>query len=64
MTKESPRTFNVQLTHDEANTILESLGHMPFMRVYKIIEKIHLQASLAAPAKPVKSKTKAKAKKK
>lgn len=32
------------LTIDEVNTILESLGKGPFVEVYKIIEKIHLQA--------------------
>lgn len=37
--------INVQLTTEEANTVLEALGNLPFVRVYKIIEKIHLQAA-------------------
>ena len=33
----------LNFTLDEVNTILEGLGHLPFMRVYRIIEKIHVQ---------------------
>lgn len=36
--------IELQLTLDEVNTVIEALGHMPFMRVYRIIEKIHVQA--------------------
>ncbi len=32
------------LSIDEVNTIIEALGKSPFVDVYKIIEKIHLQA--------------------
>lgn len=33
-----------ELSDQEANIIIEALGHLPFMKVYKLIEKIHLQA--------------------
>lgn len=33
------------LSKEEANTIIEALGQLPFKNVYKIIEKIHLQAN-------------------
>jgi hypothetical protein len=59
------RTIKLEFTYEEANTILENLGEMPFMRVYRIIEKIHEQASasalskrpaIKAPAKPGKKR--------
>lgn len=43
MSKE--RELTVSLTLDEVNTVLEGLGHLPFMKVYRIIEKIHMQAT-------------------
>jgi len=52
MTKnENNRSVQLELTLEEANTVIEALGHMPFMRVYRIIEKIHLQASNQASPK-------------
>jgi hypothetical protein len=36
--------ITLDLTEKEANIIIEALGHLPFMKVYKLIEKIHLQA--------------------
>jgi len=36
----------LKLTIDELNTVIESLGKQPFIEVYKIIEKIHLQAKM------------------
>jgi hypothetical protein len=36
--------LNIQLSLDEANTVLEALGQMPFVRVYRIIESIQQQA--------------------
>lgn len=41
--------ITLTFTIEETNTLLEALGHMPFMRVYRIIEKIHLQAGTQAP---------------
>ena len=32
-------------TPEEANLIIEGLGSLPFKNVYKLIEKIHLQAN-------------------
>jgi hypothetical protein len=32
-------------TQDEANTLIKGLGCLPFKDVYKIIEKIHIQAN-------------------
>ena len=37
--------ITVKFTTEEANTVLEALGNLPFVRVYKIIEKVHLQAA-------------------
>ena len=39
---EGKKTF--ELSEEDANIIIEALGHLPFMKVYKLIEKIHLQA--------------------
>ena len=36
--------IQLELTEKEANIIIEALGHLPFMKVYKLIEKVHLQA--------------------
>ncbi len=37
--------IKLNLTVEEVNVIIEALGQLPFIKVYKIIEKIHLQAS-------------------
>ena len=42
--KEIAHNIKLELNAQEANTIIEALGHLPFMRVYKLIEKVHLQA--------------------
>lgn len=42
--KQIEEKITLDLTEKEANIIIESLGHLPFMKVYKLIEKIHLQA--------------------
>jgi hypothetical protein len=39
------KNVTLTLTLDEANIILEGLGHLPFNKVFKVIEKVHLQAS-------------------
>ncbi len=56
---ESKKQITLQLDLQEVNTILKALGAMPFMEVYRIIEKIHVQASepAALPAKPAPRKT-------
>ena len=36
--------IQLELTEKEANIIIEALGYLPFMKVYKLIEKVHLQA--------------------
>ncbi len=36
--------LSLNLTISEINQILESLGHMPYIRVYQLIEKIKIQA--------------------
>ncbi len=50
--KEQTHHVDINLTIEEANTVLEALGHLPFMRVYRIIEKIHLQAQAGKQPKP------------
>ncbi len=39
------KEIQIQLDIDEINTIIEALGQLPFMKVYKIIEKIHIQSN-------------------
>jgi hypothetical protein len=42
-----------KVTVDEANLILEGLGHLPFAKVYALVEKLQLQAKeqLQAPSR-------------
>jgi len=58
MAAKENKTFQLELTLEEANTIIEALGHMPFMRVYRIIEKIHVQAQGSNSPKTTKAKKK------
>ena len=44
MSKIIEKKIALELTVDEVNTIIEALGRQPFIKVYKIIEKIHLQS--------------------
>jgi hypothetical protein len=46
----------LELTVDEVNTVMEALARQPFKDVYKIIEKIHLQAKTKSEQVPQKSK--------
>lgn len=52
------KELNLKLTLDEANTILQALGSMPYAQVYGLISKINeqaegqLQASQNGAAKP------------
>jgi len=39
------KEVNLKLSIEEANLIIEALGNLPFIKVYKLIEKIHLQAN-------------------
>lgn len=56
---ESKKQITLQFDLQEVNIILKALGAMPFMEVYRIIEKIHVQASepAALPGKPAPRKT-------
>lgn len=56
--KKESRTVDLQLTIEETNTVLEALGHLPFMRVYRVIEKIHLQAQAGQQPKITRTKKK------
>jgi len=38
------KEFNLQISIDEANLILEALGSLPFVQVYALIGKIQAQA--------------------
>jgi hypothetical protein len=38
-------SINLNLSIDEANLVLESLGEMPYRRVYELVVKIQQQAS-------------------
>ncbi len=37
--------IKLDLSLEEINTIIEALGKEPFIKVYKIIEKLHLEAN-------------------
>ena len=37
--------LNFKLTVNEANTILQALGNMPFVQVYPLIQKLQQQAA-------------------
>jgi hypothetical protein len=39
------RELNLNITVDEANLILEAIGHLPFARVYQLVAKLQQQAS-------------------
>ncbi len=38
--------INLTVTIDEANLILEGLGHLPFGKVFALVAKVQEQASL------------------
>jgi hypothetical protein len=38
------KEIEIKVTLEEANLIVEGLSKLPFINVYKLIEKIHLQA--------------------
>lgn len=38
------KEINFQVNVDEANLILEGLGHIPFARIYPLVAKIQEQA--------------------
>jgi hypothetical protein len=38
-------TINLSVTLDEANLILEGLGQLPFVRVYRLIARLQEQGS-------------------
>ncbi|HAN77012.1 MAG TPA: hypothetical protein DCQ31_04165 [Bacteroidales bacterium] len=37
--------IHIELDREELNTIIDALSKEPFRKVYKLIEKIHLQAN-------------------
>ena len=39
------KEIQLTLSIDEINQIIEQLGNLPFSKVYKLIEKIHVQAN-------------------
>jgi hypothetical protein len=42
--------INLQLSLDEVNMLLNSLGHQPYAQVYALIQKIQQQATIQLPA--------------
>jgi len=38
------KDIKLELSLDEINTIIEALGKQPFVNVYRLIEKLHLEA--------------------
>jgi hypothetical protein len=55
-TNKPSSSIKLELTIDEVNVVLEALAKQPFMEVYKIIEKIHLQAKAKVETTPQKNK--------
>lgn len=47
--------IDIKLDIDEINIIIEALGQMPFVKVYKLIEKLHTQANKQLQDKDKKS---------
>lgn len=41
---ENEQKITIEFTIDEINTLIDALGKEPFMKVYKIIEKLHVQS--------------------
>ncbi|MEN2281120.1 hypothetical protein AAGF08_03210 [Algoriphagus sp. SE2] len=39
------KEITIKLTIDEANMVLESLGQMPFDKIYTLVQKIQEQAA-------------------
>ena len=39
------KEVELELTLDEINILIEALGKEPFVKVYKLMEKIHMQTS-------------------
>ena len=39
-----PKEISLKLSLDEANLVLEGLGHIPFARVYALVNKVQQQA--------------------
>ena len=46
------KEITLKLSLEEVNKVIESLGRQPFIEVYKIIEKIHVQAKEQSSDKP------------
>jgi hypothetical protein len=42
--KETSVPVRLELSREEVNRVLEALSKQPFIDVYKLIEKIHVQA--------------------
>jgi hypothetical protein len=47
--------LTLDLDIDETNLVLEALGQLPFVRVYRLISRIQQQAQQQIPAPPAAS---------
>jgi hypothetical protein len=47
------QTIKLNLTLEEINTVLESLGHMPYIRVFQLISKLQQQTAPQLPENQV-----------
>jgi hypothetical protein len=56
MGKKQEKNITLELKLEEVNTVLEALAKEPFMNVYKLIEKIHVQARSVSENKSGKGK--------
>jgi hypothetical protein len=43
------QTIKLNLTLEEVNTVLEALGHMPYVRVFQLISKLRQQTAPQLP---------------
>ena len=46
------KDITLQITVDEANVILEALGNLPFVKVYRLIGKLQEQAGQQLDGRP------------
>jgi hypothetical protein len=51
----TPDTIALNLSIEEVNLILESLGELPFRRVFQLIGRIQAAARAQIPAEPLES---------
>lgn len=44
--------LNIKMSVQELNTVLEALGNQPYLQVFELISKLHIQAQEQLKAEP------------